>query len=109
MSRLNAILTRIADALDPGGRIVAHPDLSVADAFVWHPERGALVAIESVARVPIELLKGIERSRDLLLANTLRFAHGLPANNALLWVHAAWAKAAWSRRFMPIFNRRRLW
>ena len=85
MSRLNVILTRIADALDPGGRNVAHPDLSVADAFVWHPERGALVAIESVARIPMELLKGIERSRDLLLANTLRFAHGLPANNALLW------------------------
>jgi predicted AAA+ superfamily ATPase len=31
------------------------------------------------------LLKGIDRMRDILLANTLRFASGLPANNALLW------------------------
>jgi predicted AAA+ superfamily ATPase len=30
-------------------------------------------------------LKGIERMRDTLLANTKRFARGLPANNALLW------------------------
>jgi predicted AAA+ superfamily ATPase len=33
----------------------------------------------------MSLLKGIDRVRDLLLANTERFARGLPANNALLW------------------------
>jgi uncharacterized protein len=31
------------------------------------------------------LLVGIGRARDTLLANTLQFARGLPANNALLW------------------------
>jgi hypothetical protein len=31
------------------------------------------------------LLVGIDRARDTLLANTLQFARGLPANNALLW------------------------
>jgi uncharacterized protein len=35
--------------------------------------------------VPLTLLKGIDRMRDVLLANTSRFARGLPANNALLW------------------------
>jgi uncharacterized protein len=35
--------------------------------------------------VPLSLLKGIDRMRDALLANTERFARGLPANNALLW------------------------
>jgi predicted AAA+ superfamily ATPase len=35
--------------------------------------------------VPLALLKGIDRMRDTLLANTERFARGLPANNALLW------------------------
>ena len=38
-----------------------------------------------VSRIPLELLKGIDRQRDMLLANTERFARGLPANNALLW------------------------
>jgi uncharacterized protein len=31
------------------------------------------------------LLKGIDRMRDVLFDNTVRFARGLPANNALLW------------------------
>jgi predicted AAA+ superfamily ATPase len=31
------------------------------------------------------LLRGIDRVRDTLFDNTLRFAKGLPANNALLW------------------------
>jgi predicted AAA+ superfamily ATPase len=35
--------------------------------------------------LPLSLLKGIDGARDTLLANTERFARGLPANNALLW------------------------
>jgi hypothetical protein len=35
--------------------------------------------------VPLALLVGIDRVRDILLANTERFAAGRPANNALLW------------------------
>jgi uncharacterized protein len=38
-----------------------------------------------VSRVDIDLLKGIDRMRDILIENTHRFASGLPANNALLW------------------------
>ena len=33
----------------------------------------------------MDLLVGINRARDTLLANTTQFARGLPANNALLW------------------------
>jgi hypothetical protein len=35
--------------------------------------------------VALELLLGIDRARDTLLANTRQFAAGLGANNALLW------------------------
>ena len=35
--------------------------------------------------MPLELLIGIDRVRDILLANTERFAAGRMANNALLW------------------------
>ena len=35
--------------------------------------------------MPLVLLKGIDRMRDALYDNTVRFARGLPANNALLW------------------------
>ena len=38
-----------------------------------------------VSRVDIALLQGVERQKQILLDNTLRFARGLPANNAMLW------------------------
>ena len=55
------------------------------EAFIWEPAGGGLLGVPSVSRVPLSLLKGIEPQRDTLLANTRRFADGLPANNALLW------------------------
>jgi predicted AAA+ superfamily ATPase len=58
--------------------------LDSADAFVWHPE-GRLAPVPRVSRVEIDLLKGVDRMRDILIENTERFADGLPANNALLW------------------------
>ncbi|MEL7279045.1 MAG: ATP-binding protein [Pseudomonadota bacterium] len=79
-------LERIANALDrmsppPSGA----PDFAAADAFVWHVDPDRLVPVMQVNRVDMGLLVGINRSRDTLLANTLQFARGLPANNALLW------------------------
>ena len=82
---LIAQITRIADTLDPAGSAVAAPDLSQANAFVWQPERGRLDPVSRVARVPLDLLLGIDRPKRLLLENTLRFASGKRANNALLW------------------------
>ncbi|MGM0584909.1 MAG: ATP-binding protein [Pseudomonadota bacterium] len=61
------------------------PDFEAADAFVWHPEPDRLQPVETVSRVDLDLLVGVERSRDTLVENTRRFADGLPANNALLW------------------------
>src|SRR3954468_14311540 len=58
--------------------------LASADAFVWHPN-GRLAPVPRVNRVELDLLKGIDRLRDILLENTERFANGYPANNALLW------------------------
>ncbi|MFC0410523.1 ATP-binding protein [Roseomonas elaeocarpi] len=60
--------------------------LEGADAFVWHPgPPPALSPVPRVAAVEGELLQGIEGQRRLLGDNTLRFARGLPANNAMLW------------------------
>jgi predicted AAA+ superfamily ATPase len=79
-------LRRIADALE---RIspapVAAPDFSTASAFVWHPEPDRLEPVARVNRVAVDLLVGVDRSRDTLMANTAQFAAGMPANNALLW------------------------
>ena len=61
------------------------PDFEAADAFVWHPSPPRLAPVPRVNRVEMVLLKGIDFVRDQLIANTERFARGLPANNALLW------------------------
>jgi len=80
------LLRRIAEALD---RLAPPPppgsDIATGDAFVWRAETGTLDAVAKVNHVPIDLLKGIDRVRDILSDNTRRFADGLPANNALLW------------------------
>lgn len=79
MDRVAQALERLAPAPLPA------PDFSSATAFVWHTQPDWLEAVPKVARVALNLLVGVDRSRDTLLANTRQFAKGLPANNALLW------------------------
>jgi len=82
----DTLLRRIADALDRMAPPPAPPvDLSLADAFSWHAESDRLVPVPAVSRVDLNLLRGVERVRDILLDNTQQFAQGFPANNALLW------------------------
>lgn len=82
----NQLMARIAEALERmSPPPAATPDLSSAEAFVWQTGPDALVPVPQVARVDLGLLVGVNRSRDTLLENTLQFARGLPANNALLW------------------------
>ena len=79
-------LERIAEALERlSPPPPAPPAFDGAEAFVWHVEPDRLEPVEKVSRVDLRLLVGIGRARDTLLENTLRFARGLPANNALLW------------------------
>ena len=79
-------LRRIADALERIAPAPAPaPDLSGAEAFVWHVAPDRLQPVAEVNRVALDLLRDIDRARDTLLANTRQFARGLPANNALLW------------------------
>ncbi|MDH3665300.1 MAG: ATP-binding protein [Paracoccaceae bacterium] len=79
-------LKRIAAALErispPGANL---PDFAKAEAYLWSADPDRLVPVAKVHRVDLSLLVGIDRSRDTLMENTLRFACGLPANNALLW------------------------
>ena len=79
LGRIAAALERMAPPPMPA------PDFGAATAFVWHPDPDRLEPVARVARVPLERLVAIDRARDTLLANTLQFARGHAANNALLW------------------------
>src|SRR5437763_17095071 len=72
LGRIAAALERLAPPPP------AKPDLEAADAFVWHPVEARLVPVREVSRVPIAMLKGIERQKRLVLDNTMRFTAGLP-------------------------------
>jgi predicted AAA+ superfamily ATPase len=88
MSDLSTLtyLSRIAEALERlAPKPPEAPNFKAADAFVWHAAEKTAQPVPRVNRVDIELLKGVDRNRDMLLENTIRFARGLPANNALLW------------------------
>ncbi|MFC7477054.1 ATP-binding protein [Dankookia sp. GCM10030260] len=80
ITRIVAALERLAPPPPPA------PRLEGADAFVWHPlPHPRLSPVPRVSRVEIGLLQGIDRQKDLLVENTLRFARGYPANNVMLW------------------------
>ncbi len=79
-------LARIARALERlAPPPLERPALGEAEAFVWQPSPEAFLPVDRINRVPLLLLKGLDHTLAELLGNTLRFANGLPANNALLW------------------------
>ena len=79
-------MRRIAEALERVSPPPAPaPRFTDADAYVWHVDPDHLAPVTTVSRIDLDLLVGINRSRDTLLENTLQFARGFPANNALLW------------------------
>jgi len=79
-------LLRIAEALERlSPPPAAEPTFTEATAYVWQPDPDRLEPVAEVNRVDLVQLIGIDRARDTLLANTLQFARGHAANNALLW------------------------
>lgn len=79
-------LDRIAAALERMSPApLSDPDFTTGNAFLWQSDPEGLVPVANVNRVQLELLVGINRSRNTLLQNSRQFAKGFPANNALLW------------------------
>jgi len=79
-------LARIADALERMAPPAAQtPDWDAADAFVWRADPDHLEPVAQISRVGVEMLVGVDRARNTLMANTRQFARGYAANNALLW------------------------
>ena len=102
-----ALLGRIAEALERLAPAALTTALPKGDAFVWEPTQGGLIAVPHVARVDLALLKGVENQRDTLMANTRRFADGLPANNALLWGARGMGKSSLVKAVHEEINRGR--
>ena len=82
----DATLTRIAEALERLAPAPAPaPSFAEAGAYIWSTDPDRLEPVAHVNRVDLSQLVCIDRARDTLLTNTLQFARGYAANNALLW------------------------
>jgi uncharacterized protein len=105
---IGGLVERIARALErlapPAPR---QPDFDRAEAFIWQAEPEAFLPVTEVNRVPLRLLKGVDRMRDTLVENTSRFAGGLPANNALLWGARGMGKSSLVKAVHAEVSRRR--
>ena len=82
----DALLARVAEALE---RLAPAPaeqaDLNQHEGYIWDSEQQAFMPVPSIHRLPLDSLQGIDQQKALLLENTINFARGLRANNALLW------------------------
>jgi uncharacterized protein len=95
MTELTPLLTRIADALDrlaPVSLPLPAPDL--ASVWVWDGGHQALAPVLDPRRVPLDLILGADSQKERLLANSIRFAQGHPANHAMLWGARGTGKSA---------------
>lgn len=82
----NDQLERIADALERlAPKTEDFPNFDNFSAFMWHVVPDYLEPVKITNAVDISLLKSIDHVSDILLNNTMQFANGFPANNALLW------------------------
>ena len=80
------ILERIASALERAFPVRNDRfRINKSDAYVWDPAIDGFLPIEQVASVDLQLLHAIDQQKAILHANTLQFARGYAANNALLW------------------------
>lgn len=104
---LNGHLARIADLLERlAPPVPTPPDFDAADAFVFLTNPPTLTPVIKVNRVDINLIKGVDRNRDMIVANTERFARGLPANNVLLWGARGMGKSSLVKAAQAEVNRR---
>ena len=99
LDRLIEAVSRLAPATPPAA------DFSGAEGFVWDAERGYPAPVKRVSRVEIGLIKGVDRVRDILVDNTMRFASGLPANNVLLWGARGMGKSSLVKAAHALANR----
>lgn len=87
LARAAAALERLAPAAPN------HPGWD-APVYAWDADARIVRPALHAPKLPIDLLRGVDDQKATLLANTRRFAQGLPANDALLWGARGMGKSA---------------
>jgi len=89
MNKNDEILRFLKKATDALESIAGNKNFKIKitdeDSYIWDPESFSLEPIKKLNYLKLDLLKGIEHNKKLLLDNTIQFSKSLPANNVLLW------------------------
>ena len=60
-------------------------NITSENGYLWSAENFSLIPVKTINAIDIDLLKGIDHTKSILLENTKQFSSGYPANNVLLW------------------------
>ena len=85
---IGSLLNRVAEALEHSigqGDVYKPADWGESTAWLWQANNMSLKAVYKTDSLPLDLLIGIDSQAKTLLDNTVQFAKGYSANNALLW------------------------
>jgi uncharacterized protein len=89
----DAVLQRIAEALERIAPAPA-PDINLCAHRAYHWDGKALAVIERFDPLPLSLIVGVDRQRDMTHENSRRHAQGFAAHDVLLWGARGMGKSA---------------
>ena len=71
---------------------------------MWSSQKFELIPIKNINAIDINLLKGIDHTKSILIENTSQFSDGYPANNVLLWGARGMGKSSLVKSGNSFFN-----
>ena len=82
-----SLLQRATKALEKISKLNNEHKISISDenGYLWSSQKFELIPIKNINAIDINLLKGIDHTKSILIENTSQFSDGYPANNVLLW------------------------
>ncbi len=108
-------LSRIANSLEKtNSKKNNKANFNLNSAFVWETPSLSFRPVKNINSIEIELLKGIDSQKDILMKNTESFSKGFHGNNVLLWgakgtgksslVKSAFSKINFKNKFLKLIE-----
>ena len=85
--KILSLIERSTKALEKISKVKNENKIKISNenGYLWSAENFQLTPVKKINSINIDLLKGIDQTKSILLENTKQFSQGFPANNVLLW------------------------
>jgi len=86
-AKILSLLERTTKALEKISKLNNEHKIKLSEesGYLWSSQKFELIPIKNINAIDINLLKGIDHTKSILIENTSQFSDGYPANNVLLW------------------------